>query len=89
MSSLPPRLVSDPDPAKVGETDWMDADTQVKAGEKADQMLQLIGYPDWLPDSAKVDEYYVTAPAMAEQDHIGNVIGTSHWAAIQDLISLR
>ena len=67
----------------------MDADTQVKAGEKADQMLQLIGYPDWLPDSAKVDEYYATAPAMDEQDHLGNVIGTSHWAAIQDLISLR
>ena len=42
----------------VEETDWMDAETQVKAQEKADQMLQLIGYPDWLIDNAEVDKYY-------------------------------
>ena len=42
----------------VEETDWMDAETQVKAQEKADQMLQLIGYPDWLLDNAEVDKYY-------------------------------
>ena len=42
----------------VEETDWMDAETQVKAQEKADQMLQLIGYPDWLVDNDEVDKYY-------------------------------
>ena len=40
------------------ETDWMDAETQVKAQEKADQMLQLIGYPDWLIDNNAVDQYF-------------------------------
>ena len=42
----------------VEETEWMDAATQVKAQEKADQMLQLIGYPDWLLDNTQVDKYY-------------------------------
>ena len=42
----------------VTEAEWMDADTQVKAQQKADMMLQLIGYPDWLVDNDKVDEYF-------------------------------
>ena len=42
----------------VTETDWMDADTQVKAQQKADMMLQLIGYPDWLLDNDRVDQYF-------------------------------
>ena len=32
----------------------MDSSTQGKAAEKADQMLQLIGYPDWLTDPSEV-----------------------------------
>jgi len=73
----------------VTETDWMDSETQGKAIIKADQMLQLIGYPDWLVDVAAVDAYYSTAPVTSEQDHLGNVLATDHWAAIQDLITLR
>ena len=42
----------------VEEAEWMDAETQVKAQEKADLMLQLIGYPDWLVEEEKVDGYY-------------------------------
>ena len=41
----------------VEEAVWMDGETQEKAKEKADMMLQLIGYPDWLVDAAKVGEY--------------------------------
>ena len=88
---------------QVSETDWMDSATQAKAAEKADQMLQLIGYPDWLTDASqvqnkltvlettltKVDGYYLTAPATSEQDHFMNMISTGHWAAIQDLKTLR
>jgi len=58
----------------VSETDWMDAATQAKAAEKADQMLQLIGYPDWLTDPTEVDSYYLTAPATSEQEHFMNMI---------------
>merc|ERR1712210_373940 len=70
-------------------TDWMDSATQIKAAEKADQMLQLIGYPDWLTDPSEVDSYYLTAPATSEQEHFMNMISTGHWAAIQDLKTLR
>ena len=42
----------------VEETEWMDSMTQEKAKEKADMMLQLIGYPDWLAVPSEVDEYY-------------------------------
>jgi len=73
----------------VSETDWMDSATQAKAAEKADQMLQLIGYPDWLTDPSEVDSYYLTAPATSEQEHFMNMISTGHWAAIQDLKTLR
>jgi len=73
----------------VSESEWMDAATQERAAKKADQMLQLIGYPDWLTDPSKVDEYYLTAPETSEQDHFLNMVSTGHWAAIQDLKTLR
>eukprot|EP00092_Neocalanus_flemingeri_P034170 GFUD01037162.1.p1 GENE.GFUD01037162.1~~GFUD01037162.1.p1 ORF type:complete len:770 (-),score=219.06 GFUD01037162.1:48-2252(-) len=73
----------------VEETDWMDSETQVKAEEKADLMLQLIGYPDWLVDVEKVDGYYGDAPASTADNHLGNVLGMKNWGAKQDLISLR
>merc|ERR1740137_126408 len=73
----------------VEETDWMDGETQEKAKEKADMMLQLIGYPDWLVDSAKVDEYFSDATPSDAANNIGNVIQMKDWAAKQDLISLR
>ena len=52
----------------VEETDWMDAETQVKAQEKADQMLQLIGYPDWLLDNSEVDKYYWQVTFIEEEE---------------------
>lgn len=74
----------------VSETDWMDSQTQAKAIEKADQMLQLIGYPDWLLDPVQVDAYYETAPEdIFEDEHFINTMGTKRWNAIQDLITLR
>ena len=45
---------------------------QVSAKEKADQMLQLIGYPDWLLDPAAVDAVYAAAEPAKPADHMGN-----------------
>merc|ERR1712168_1657734 len=73
----------------VEETDWMDEATQEKAMTKADLMLQLIGYPDWLPDVEKVDSYYETAPPSNATDHLGNIVHMKTWSAAQDLITLR
>ena len=67
----------------------MDSETQVKAVEKADQIFQLIGYPDWLLDPNKVDEYYVTIPPLDEQNHLNNILSTARWSAVQDLVTLR
>jgi len=73
----------------VTETDWMDADTQVVAQGKADQMLQLIGYPDWLTSEEEVDAYYEFAIIAEEDNHLGNVIGMKGFAGAEDLRTLR
>merc|ERR1711970_441847 len=61
------------DEAAKGQADCMDTETQYKAKAKADMMLQLIGYPDWLVDSAKVDEYFSKAPVMVAENNFANV----------------
>jgi len=73
----------------VEETDWMDGETQVSAKEKADQMLQLIGYPDWLLDPAAVDALYAAAEPANPADHMGNVISMLGWSSRSDLVTLR
>jgi len=72
----------------VGETDWMDADTQVSAREKADLLLQLIGYPDWLPDGGELDKYYdgVDAP---DGTYMSSIVSMTSWESLQELKSLR
>ncbi len=42
----------------VSETEWMDDETQQAAMMKADQMLQLMAYPDWLTHEQDLDQYY-------------------------------
>jgi len=72
----------------VTETDWMDAETQVKAQEKADMMLQLIGYPDWLKDNDAVDQYYGDAN-IESSVFFEKVLSMKRWSAKQELITLR
>ncbi len=40
------------------EVTWMDEQTRAKAIDKADAIIQKIGYPDILADAGKLDEYY-------------------------------
>ena len=42
-----------------------------------------------IANTSQVDEYYLTAPETSEQDHFLNMVSTGHWAAIQDLKTLR
>ena len=42
----------------VEESLWMDAETQIKAKAKADAIVTLLGYADWLPNPAELDKYY-------------------------------
>ncbi|KAJ1350438.1 hypothetical protein KIN20_006228 [Parelaphostrongylus tenuis] len=42
----------------VVESDWMDKTTKARALEKAEHMLPQIGYPDFILDNEKLDDYY-------------------------------
>jgi len=61
----------------------------VLAQEKADQVLKLIGFPDWISSYAEVDDYYVYAPESKEDDHFGNMLGMRSFYATEDLRTLR
>merc|ERR1712142_130531 len=67
----------------------MDVETMGKAKEKADMMLQLIGYPDWLLDPKEVDAYFSDAQPADAAKHTENVLNMKDWNGKQDLISLR
>ena len=41
------------------ETPWMDSETIKKAEEKVGAMTYEVGYPDFIADPTKLDEYYV------------------------------
>ncbi|XP_055543681.1 uncharacterized protein LOC129729211 [Wyeomyia smithii] len=42
----------------VLETDWMDAYTKYASLEKSKAMKNLVGFPDWIVDTKKLEEYY-------------------------------
>lgn len=72
----------------VSQSKWMDAETQVLAQEKADAMLEQIGYPEWLPDKVKLDEYYAGTQTQVETKHMENVLGQIKWVSKRDLKEL-
>jgi predicted metalloendopeptidase len=44
--------------AGLPKLSWMDDATRQKASEKADAVVQKIGYPDWINTPAELDKYY-------------------------------
>ena len=42
----------------VKESQWMDADTKVRALEKAAAMKEFIAYPDWIRNKTALTAYY-------------------------------
>ena len=38
--------------------DWMDATTRKQAEEKANGVIEMIGFPEWIKDPTKLDKYY-------------------------------
>jgi len=40
------------------QVDWMDQATRNKAEDKLKFISPMIGYPDWILNVAKLDEYY-------------------------------
>jgi len=42
----------------VDEATWMDSDTKVIAKDKADFMVENIGFPDWINNRTALENYY-------------------------------
>lgn len=42
----------------VDEAAWMSAPTKATAKDKADAMLELIGYPAWIANKTELESYY-------------------------------
>lgn len=42
----------------LNSSDWMDDETKLNALTKADGMITLLGYPEFVEDPQTLDEYY-------------------------------
>jgi len=73
----------------VSETEWMDAETQQAAMMKADQMLQLMAYPDWLTHEQDLDQYYEGSYPAYPDAHFNNTAAQWFWSIGKDLSDLR
>lgn len=57
----------------VFKTDWMDQKTKTATLEKSNKMTSYIGFPDWLFDEEKLDEYYKGID-LSETHYVDNVM---------------
>lgn len=73
----------------VGESLWMDLETQGKAKEKVDLMLQLLGYPEWVASEQGIDEFYNGVRKPQVDSHTANVVGVKTFVSSKELESLR
>jgi len=67
----------------------MDGNTQDQALDKADRMLQLMGYPDWLVHDDQVDQYYEGSLTADPAHHLLNVLQQLTWSSVKSLSELR
>eukprot|EP00794_Sanderia_malayensis_P000282 gene282-907_t len=54
-------------------SEWMDDETKLEASEKAKLMIDDIGYPDFVIDKNKLDEYYKDL-SIAPDDYFQNLL---------------
>jgi len=73
----------------VGESVWMDVETQAKAQDKADSIVKLLGYPDWLPSPTELDNYYDGVVAPQLDTYLTNILSQRGWASKLELKTLR
>ncbi|XP_070561877.1 neprilysin-1-like isoform X2 [Ptychodera flava] len=70
------------------EIDWMDERTKVVAEEKADAIIERIGYPDYLLDPEVMNEEY-KAVSMTPTNFFKNMLAIYKWTAYSSLTQLR
>ncbi|XP_047028659.1 endothelin-converting enzyme 2-like isoform X1 [Helicoverpa zea] len=57
----------------VGQARWMDDNTKIATYQKIIEMKSLIGFPDWLLEEGKLDEYYEGIEIDSDK-HLENLI---------------
>lgn len=55
----------------IQQSEWMDDVTKETAKEKAENMITLLAYPNFVEDDALLDQYYENLRVCA-WDHFGN-----------------
>lgn len=55
----------------IKESDWIDEAAKKKALKKIDNMITLLGFPDFANDPQLLDEYYENM-RICKWDHFGN-----------------
>ncbi|XP_078681578.1 endothelin-converting enzyme 1-like isoform X3 [Branchiostoma floridae x Branchiostoma belcheri] len=60
----------------ISQLAWMDTDTQDRARNKIQSLVDQIGYPDWLVNEEKMSLYYSGLEVNAT-DHFGNAVHTA------------
>uniref|UniRef100_T1IL64 Endothelin-converting enzyme 1 n=1 Tax=Strigamia maritima TaxID=126957 RepID=T1IL64_STRMM len=68
--------------------EWMDKETKAAAIDKAKNIIHNVGYPEWILDSTKLDDYYKEVNIHI-QDYFKNLKNTAAAIAKEDLKSLR
>ncbi|CAB3998205.1 endothelin-converting enzyme 1-like [Paramuricea clavata] len=57
----------------IPRADWMDESTKEKALEKLNAVIEMIGYPSWIEDISKLDNYYSNL-TMKKDSHFENYL---------------
>ncbi|XP_058446017.1 uncharacterized protein LOC131427110 [Malaya genurostris] len=72
----------------VMETDWMDSNTKKAALEKSKAMNSFIGFPEWILDVEKLENYY-EGLQISEKRHLENWVNAMNFLLTDKLRSWR
>ncbi|XP_026482131.1 neprilysin-1-like [Ctenocephalides felis] len=70
------------------EQKWMDAATRVATADKSRRMKEHIGFPEWLLDDQKLEQYY-RGVLISESTHMENMLSVLNWRMRLQLESLH
>uniref|UniRef100_UPI00358F2340 membrane metallo-endopeptidase-like 1 isoform X2 n=1 Tax=Myxine glutinosa TaxID=7769 RepID=UPI00358F2340 len=75
---------------KLAEINWMDQETKSKAQEKAEAIIERIGYPDYIlhDDNPKLDDDYAQV-SYEEDTYFENILVNNRAAMQKSLMKLR
>ncbi|VDD93608.1 unnamed protein product [Enterobius vermicularis] len=72
----------------VRENDWMDAQTKSVAIEKVDNMINYIGYPDFINNDTKLDKYHEKLVFMPNDTYFDLLLRVIWWTNEREFLKL-